>query len=100
MLTLVTVIGVLGGGGILALFPAKTDLFGAYGIGLCIGFFGYFLVLLILVLISKNFTMDWFLDGRRKKPADDFFIPDTVMPTTGAMGTTHTQGGGNAGGVN
>src|SRR5690242_13984413 len=59
---LVTLIGVLGGGAVLALFPAKTDLFGAYGIGLGIGFFLYFIVLIFLVGISKNFDVDWFLD--------------------------------------
>ena len=72
---LVTLVGVLGGGTILTLFPAESVLFGAYGIGLAIGFFGYFLVLLILVGISKNFTVDWFLDQRRNKLADDQFIP-------------------------
>ena len=72
---LVTLIGILGGGSILAIFPAKTDLFGAYGIGLFAGFFGYFIVLLILVAISPNFTIDWFLDGRRKKAVDPFFVP-------------------------
>jgi hypothetical protein len=82
---LVTLIGVLGGGAILALFPAKSDLFGAYGIGLAIGFFLYFLVLIFLVWLSKNFTVDWFLDGRRKKPDKDFYIPGDVRPTTGAM---------------
>ena len=68
---LTTVIGIIGGGAILTLFPASTDLFGAYGIGLFIGFFGYFLFLTMWVRISPNFTVDWFLDGRRKKPADD-----------------------------
>lgn len=61
---LVTLIGVIGGGTVLTLFPSGTELFGAYGIGLAIGFFGYFLVLIILVSISKNFSVDWFLDGR------------------------------------
>jgi hypothetical protein len=76
---LVTLIGVLGGGAILALFPAKTDLFGAYGIGLAIGFFVYFIVLVFLVGISKNFDVDWFLDGRRKKPKDPFYVPGEVV---------------------
>jgi hypothetical protein len=75
---LVTVVGVLGGGAVLALFPAQTDLFGAYGIGLCMGFFGYFLVLTILVRISENFDIDWFLDGRRKRPEDPYYVPDEV----------------------
>lgn len=75
---LVTLIGVLGGGSILVLFPARTDLFGAYGIGLFIGFFGYFLVLIFLVGISKNFDVDWFLDGRRKRPKEPYYVPDEI----------------------
>ena len=50
---LVTVIGAIGGAAILAIFPAKSDLFGAYGIGLAVGFFGYFLVLVVLVGVRK-----------------------------------------------
>jgi hypothetical protein len=72
---LVTVVGVLGGGAVLALFPARSDLFGAYGLGLCVGFFGYLLVLIILVRQSKAFTVDWFLDGRRKRPEKGFYVP-------------------------
>jgi hypothetical protein len=83
---LVTLVGVLGGGAILALFPARTDLFGAYGIGLFAGFFAYFLVLIVLVSISPNFDADWFLDGRRKKPAADSFIPGDSAATARAMG--------------
>jgi hypothetical protein len=65
---LVTVIGAVGGAAVLALFPAGTDLFAAYGIGLALGFFLYFIVLCILVSRSDNFDVDWFLDGRRKLP--------------------------------
>jgi len=79
---LVTLIGVIGGGAILALFPARSDLFGAYGIGLFSGFFAYFFVLIILVGVSANFTVDWFLDGRRKRAEDPFYIPSEVAPTT------------------
>ena len=82
---LVTLIGIIGGGAILALFPAKTDLFGAYGIGLAAGFFFYFLVLIFLVGISPNFTVDFFLDGRRKKPTDGFYIPEEVQATVRPM---------------
>jgi hypothetical protein len=75
---LVTLIGVIGGGAVLTLFPEQTDLFGAYGIGLFLGFFGYFAFLLLLVRRS-SFTLEWFLDGRRPdlppgmvaKPADE-----------------------------
>lgn len=77
---LVTLIGALGGGSILAIFPERTDLFGAYGLGLFAGFFGYFLMLVLLVLISDNFTIDWFLDGRRKAPTGEFSIPPGVEP--------------------
>ena len=72
---LVTLIGIIGGTAVLALFPAQSDLFGAYGLGLAIGFFGYFLVMVLLVAISSNFGVDYFLDGRRKKPTGDYYIP-------------------------
>lgn len=75
---LVTLIGTIGGGAILALFPARTDLFGAYGIGLFVGFFGYFLALILLVSFSKNFDFDWFLDGRRKHPQSPYYIPPAI----------------------
>lgn len=80
-----TVIGILGGGAVLALFPAKTDLFGAYGVGLAIGFFGYFIFLMVWVRISKNFNVDWFLDGRRRQPKGDWFIPEGLRATVTAM---------------
>jgi len=89
---IVTLIGAIGGAAVLALFPAKSDLFGAYGIGLFAGFFGYFLVLIILVGVSKNFDIDYFLDGRRKKVAPDSFIPEYVSPATHSM---DAQGGAN-----
>jgi len=78
---LVTLIGVVGGGSVLALFPARTDLFGAYGIGLFSGFFGYFLSLIIMVAISRKFGVEWFLDGRRKKPDSDEIAPDIDRQT-------------------
>jgi hypothetical protein len=74
---IVTLVGILGGAAVLALFPAQTELFGAYGIGLAIGFFAYFLFLLLFVTISKNFGPDWFLDGRRRNPVGDIGYPDT-----------------------
>ena len=65
---LVTLIGAIGGGAVLTLFPEQTDLFGAYGVGLFAGFFGYFLLLVLLVLRSHGeFTATWFLDGRRRR---------------------------------
>jgi NhaP-type Na+/H+ or K+/H+ antiporter len=82
---LVTLVGVLGGGAILAIFPQRTDLFGAYGIGLFLGFFGYLAVLIRLVIISNNFDADWFLDGRRKQPEKPVYIPQDTRPTSAAM---------------
>ena len=65
---LTTVVGAVGGGAVIALFPAKTDLFGAYGIGLAVGFFAYFVVLALMVWRSDNFSLDYLIDGRRKLP--------------------------------
>ncbi len=78
---LVTLLGVIGGSAILGLFPARSDLFGAYGIGLAVGFFLYFLVLIILVSVSPNFDADWFLDGRRTLPNGQVFVPQTGSGT-------------------
>jgi hypothetical protein len=46
--------GAIGGGGVLALFPAGTALFGAHGIGLFLGYFGYLGMLFVLVWRSRN----------------------------------------------
>lgn len=64
---IVTLIGAIGGAAVLALFPAKTALFGAYGIGLAGGFFLYFFILVILVNKAPGFSAAWFLDGRAPK---------------------------------
>ncbi len=94
---LVTLIGVIGGGAVLSLFPARSDLFGAYGIGLALGFFGYFIVLVILVAIShtttKHFDVDWFLDGRRVWPVNDYQIPTETAATVHSMETSSTATG-------
>lgn len=90
---LTAVIGIIGGGAVLALFPAQTDLFGAYGIGLFAGFFGYFISLLIMVGRTSNFTVDWFLDGRRKT-MDEGFTDEGTRGSGGAMnsGSSSTFG--------
>ena len=84
----VSVIGAIVRASVTALFPAKSELFGAYGIGLFAVFFWYFMALLILVSRSQNFDADWFLDGRRKKPQDPYYIPEGVAPTIRPMGQT------------
>jgi hypothetical protein len=66
---LVPIIGTVGGTAVLALFPAGSDLFGAYGIGLFAGFFGYFAVIALFVKKSNDFDWGWFLDGRRRQLA-------------------------------
>ncbi len=63
-----TLLGAVGGAAVLALFPAGTDLFAAYGIGLAAGFFGYFLLLVLFVWRSRTFGVDWLLDGRAPAP--------------------------------
>lgn len=69
-------VGAIGGAAVTALFESGGRQFAAYGIGLAVGFFGYFIVLLILVRISKNFDSDWFLDGRRIGPDGTSGYPD------------------------
>lgn len=69
-------IGAVGGGAVLALFPAGSEMFGAYGIGLFVGFFGYFVVLARLISRSDNFDRDYLIDGRRKDVAPGQQIPD------------------------
>jgi hypothetical protein len=49
-----TIIGAIGGAAVLALFPAQSNLFGFYGVGLGIGFFVYVLILLITTLKSTG----------------------------------------------
>ena len=66
----------IGGAAVMALFPSGSDLFGAYGIGLAVGFFLYFAILNTMVARSPNFDSDFFLDGRRKKLQPDSFIPE------------------------
>ena len=89
---LTTVIGIIGGGLIVNLFPERSDLFGAYGIGLFSGFFGYYLILVISVQISRNFDVDWFLDGRRRRLNERDWIPEAVRETVGAMQTSSEAG--------
>ncbi len=94
---LATVIGIVGGGAVMNLFPSGTAMFGAYGIGLALGYFLYFLVLFSFVKRSPNFDVDWFLDGRRKAPQGDYIIPEGTRQTSAAMGETPTADTGRRG---
>ncbi len=80
-----TLVGTIGGAAILALFKQDSTLFAGYGIGLFAGFFTYFIVLNMQVRKSANFDVDWFIDGRRKKLAEGYFIP-SVRQEEGGIG--------------
>ena|SRR5829696_7661733 len=82
---IVTLLGAIGGAAVLALFPAKSDLFGAYGIGLAAGFFLYFFILVVLVNKAPGFTSAWFLDGRAPK------LGEKEITTTGHAMTIQDQ---------
>jgi hypothetical protein len=60
---LAAIISAVGGSAILALFKAETVLFAFYGMGLAVGFFGYFVVLIILVTKSAKYDVDWLIGG-------------------------------------
>jgi hypothetical protein len=91
---IITILGAVGGASVLALFPSGTDMFGAYGIGLAVGFFGYYLILLGMVTRSENFDADYFLDGRRKRPVEPFYIPEGFRQSVSSgMDATFQAGG-------
>ncbi|MEV6602051.1 hypothetical protein AB0M36_35155 [Actinoplanes sp. NPDC051346] len=73
LLDLLSLVGAVGGGAILALFPEQTTLFAAYGIGLFTGFTVYFLLLVVFILTQRKngWTLAYFLDGRRPALADN-----------------------------
>src|SRR5215204_3580387 len=78
---LTTVIANIGGGVVIQLFDTPW-LFGAYGIGLFLGFFGYFVTMVLLIRVSPNFDADFLLDGRRRVvDGTGYYIPsDLVRP--------------------
>lgn len=87
-----SILGAIGGAAVLELFPSDTVLFGAYGIGLAVGFFAYFLFLLLFVMINKRFTLAWFLDGRRPTYAEGEMGPDEGSPSRGMSGRGNDAG--------
>jgi hypothetical protein len=68
---IVTVVDAIGGGAVLALFPSKSVLFGPAASACSSDSSATLLVLVVLVTISGNFGVDFFLDGRRKALAKD-----------------------------
>jgi hypothetical protein len=90
---IITILGAIGGAAVTALFRAGTDLFGAYGIGLALGFFGYYIILSTMVGRSENFDSDYFLDGRRKRPLEPWYIPEEWRKAAGSgMGESLRSG--------
>ena len=87
-----SLLGVVGGAAVLALFPAGTDLFAAYGIGLAAGFFGYFLILVVLVWRSDTFGVDWLLAGRAPRLRNDEETAQTRAFGPGDHGTPGKTG--------
>ncbi|MHB8290395.1 MAG: hypothetical protein ACYDEY_14420 [Acidimicrobiales bacterium] len=55
---LASVIGAIGGGGIVSLFQQSATLLAYYGIGLFAGFFGYLLVGGVLILVRNRAQKD------------------------------------------
>jgi hypothetical protein len=51
-----SVIAAVGGAAVVALFPAGTDAFGIYGIGLAGGFFTYFIVSLVIAARTQTLS--------------------------------------------
>jgi hypothetical protein len=91
---IITILGAIGGAAVTALFRTGSDLFGAYGIGLAVGFFLYYAILNTMVARSPNFDSDFFLDGRRKRPVEPFYIPEGWRSATSSgMDQTFQAGG-------
>lgn len=92
-----TVLAAVGGAAVVQLFGQGTVMFGAYGIGLAVGFFGYFGLLVFLVRRSPNFSADWFLDGRRTNPGPgEGFGTQERPPMMPKVGPNGFQGSGSA----
>jgi len=51
-----TVIGIVGGAAVTGIFPKDTDVFGAYGVGLAVGFFVYLAISLLLAAGTKTLS--------------------------------------------
>jgi hypothetical protein len=71
-----SILTAIGGAAVTALFRSGSDMFGAYGIGLAVGFFLYYAILNTMVARSPNFDSDFFLDGRRRRPVEPYYIPE------------------------
>lgn len=88
---LATVIGAVGGAAITGLFPEQSAAFGAYGIGLAIGFFGYFVTSLILASRTEGLSAvnEWLgeQDPTVRLHAPEGGAPNPVAPSPRARGS-------------
>lgn len=82
-----TVIGAVGGGAITALFPAGSATFGAYGVGLALGFFFYLAVALIISSKTEGLVVanEWLGEAhpsekRRKGPTNTHTREPEIPP--------------------
>jgi hypothetical protein len=67
-----SVIGAVGGGAITALFPAGSGAFGAYGIGLALGFFFYLVAAMIVTWKTEGLSAanEWLGEAQGGAAAD------------------------------
>src|SRR2546430_17072246 len=63
---LAAVVSAIGGRARLALFKAKTALFAFFPTGLGVGFFCYFILLIILWIRSQKYRLHWLLTAEGK----------------------------------
>lgn len=71
-----TIIGAVGGAAVTALFPTGGEIFGAYCLGLAIGFFAYLIVSGIITVKSA--------ENPALKPVNDWLGADPTAPSTTA----------------
>jgi hypothetical protein len=83
-----TVIGAVGGGAVTALFPAGSDAFGAYAIGLAVGFFAYLVTAVVIAGKTSGLspvgewlgTSDPAATPPARRPPTDTVSPDPMPP--------------------
>ena len=71
----------IGGGAVTSLFGkgdgTRADLFLSYGAGLGAGFFGYFIVLIAFITLSRgDYNLTSLIDGRRRRIPEGWEIPE------------------------
>ena|SRR5437899_1639986 len=79
---LASVIGAVGGAAVTGLFPRETGAFGAYCIGLAIGFFGYLASALVLARSTGPTAKvsEWLGNGPQPAPSTSPGLPKRAGP--------------------